>query len=89
MTPEKFLEIFEDEEEGGSLLGKLNDDNAFVGLSLIRKYLPTKGIEGAGHDIIYSVDIDELINAEITEKDVHTLNKLNWTITDGYLACFV
>lgn len=89
MNVEKFEEIFNDEKEGGSLLRDLNDDNAFIGLELIRKYMPKAGVEGAGHDVIYSVDIEDLIDAGITEEDVRYLNKINWTIEDGYLCCFV
>jgi hypothetical protein len=68
-----------------------NDDNAFLGLQIIRKYLPTKGIEGADHDIIWSVDVDELCAAGITEEDVETLRDLNWMIDTehGCLACYV
>ena len=60
------------------------------GLLIIQKYTPNKGIEGADHDIIYSVDIDELIAAEITEEDAIKLRSLNWMVSDNsYMACFV
>ena len=82
--------IFEEimSKDGRSDLSR--DDNAFLGLQIIRKYCPTKGIEGADHDIIYSVGVDELIEAGITEEDAHKLRELNWMVQDGeYLASFV
>lgn len=87
ITEERFREIMEDEDVDFNC----DDDNAFLGLAIIRKYLPKSGIEGADHDIIYSVDVDEIIEAGITEDDAIALNKLNWMIDesgDG-LACYV
>jgi hypothetical protein len=45
----------------------------------------------AEHDIIYSVDIDEIIEAGITEKDATDLMLLNWGIDvdNDCLYCFV
>ncbi len=85
ITLEKFQEIF----EGDSCLEKYHDDNAILGLNIIRKYMPTKGIEGADHDIIYSVLVDEIIESGITEEDVRELRNLNWMIESHGLACFV
>ena len=66
-------------------------DNAFQGLKIIEKYMPGKElICGAGHDVIWSVGVDELIEAGITVEDVRALAKLNWMTEHGeYLACFV
>jgi len=64
-------------------------DNAIAGLQIIIKYLPKSGIEGADHDIIYSCDVEELVEAGITEEDTRQLREWNWMIQDGYLACFV
>ena len=78
-------------EEGGQKLGKLKDDNAFLGLQIIRKYLPTGGIEGADHDVIYSVGVEELIEAGITVEDAIELRDINWMIDADAecLACYV
>ena len=90
MNREQFEKIMNDDDNGGSKLGTIKDDNAFLGLQIIRKYLPQSGIEGADHDIIWSVDVDKLINAGITEKDAIELRALNWMIEGyGYMACFV
>lgn len=85
MNREKFIEIMLDEDIKVSWEGC----NVFLGLEIIRKYLPKSGIEGASHDIVYSVDIDEIIEAGITEEDVRKLRSLNWLTEDEYLACFV
>jgi hypothetical protein len=87
MTRERFEEIM----DGDSKLGDYDDDNAFLGLQIIRKYIPKKGIEGAEHNIIYSIDVDRLLEAGIAEEDAIELRNLNWMIDeDGdCLACFV
>ena len=87
ITEERFLEIMNDESTQTNFP---EGDNALMGLNIIAKYLPNKGIEGADHDVIYSVDIDEIVNAGITEEDTKKLKEINWGIEDGsYLSCFV
>ena len=62
----------------------------YYGLTIIRKYLPEQGIEGADYDVIYSVDIDGLIKAGITTEDVKNLAGTGWFIQDDeYLAHLV
>ena len=85
MTEERFQELM----EGDSALNEYEQDNALLGLNLIAKYFPNKGIGGADHDIIYSVSEDEIIAAGITEEDVIELRRMNWIIDQDYLACFV
>lgn len=75
--------------DGDSKLGNYDDDNAFLGLQIIRKYMPKKGISGADHDVIYSVDVGELLEAGLTERDAEELRNLNWMIEENCLACFV
>lgn len=83
MNREKFIEIMNKEDQ------EWTGDNAFQGLQIISKYTD-KLICGASHDVIWSADIDDLIEKGITEKDVEELCRLNWMIEDGeYLACFV
>jgi hypothetical protein len=85
MTKEKFIEIMKDDMDCD-----WEGCNVFSGLKIITKYCPKRGIEGAEHDMIYSVSIEELIDAGIIEEDVIELKKLNWMVEEGeYLACFV
>ncbi|MDY6857566.1 MAG: hypothetical protein SWO11_23255 [Thermodesulfobacteriota bacterium] len=70
--------------------GNWEGDNALQGLKIIEKYLPGRGIDGADRGIIYSVGVDELIDAGITIEDVAELCCLDWFIEDNaYLACYV
>ena len=83
MTEERFIELM----DGDS--GKWEGDNAYQGLQIIAKYTDNL-IQGAGHDVIWSEDIETLIEKGITEEDVKELRRLNWMIEDeSYLACFV
>lgn len=86
MTEERFLEIME-----SNIADIPEECNVFLGLKIITKYCPKDGIEGASHDVVFSVSVDKLLKAGITEDDVIELRKLNWMI-DEYnegLACFV
>ncbi len=88
MDREEIEKIFEESES------KWKGDNAFQGLQIISKYFDPKKKEilcAAEHDVIYSVDIDDILKAGITKEDAETLAKLNWMIEDEFdcLACFV
>ena len=83
ITREEFELIFKEIESNWE------GDNAFQGLQILSKYTDNL-IQGADHDIIYSLDIDELIELGVTKEDVTKLVKLNWHISNGeYLSCFV
>jgi hypothetical protein len=82
-TLERFEEIFDNTESDHKRQSKI-----FKGLEIIRKYLPDADIEAAEHDIIYAADVDELIEAGITEDDVKELAKLTWHIDEDALAHF-
>jgi hypothetical protein len=84
-------EQFEKIMNGESDLNAYEEDNALLGLKIIAKYLPRHGIEGAENDTIYSVSVDKLLKAGLTETDAIELNKLNWMIDErrDCLACFV
>lgn len=88
MTEERFREIMNDDDIKTEFP---IEDNALAGLNIIAKYLPLEGICGADHDVIYSVDVDEIVNAGITEEDALTLRIINWHIDEDCdcLACFV
>jgi len=66
-------------------------DSALQGLKIISGYFPNRTVlEGADHDIIYSVDAEDLIEAGLTEEHAIELSKLNWMIYDDYcMACYV
>jgi hypothetical protein len=83
MTKQRFIELMGEES------GSWNGDNAFKGLLIIKKYTENV-LQGAGHDEIWSEDIDKLIENGITEEDVKELRRLNWMVNDNdCLACFV
>ena len=87
ISHDKFKAIL-DEDYGYD--DKLVGDYVLRGLKIIEGYLPNKTlIEGADHDILYSVDIEDLIDAGITEGDVVMLGKFGWHVSDDYLAHFV
>ncbi len=88
ITRERFMEIMED-EDSKTVFPKIN--NALMGLNIIAKYIPTAGVSGASHDVIYSVSVEDIINAGITEEDALTLRRINWMIDEDWdsLACFV
>lgn len=87
MTEEQFQTIFKDTN------ADWQGDNAFQGLMIISKYIsPAKKtlIVAAGHDIIHSVYVKDLLEAGLTEEDAVSLRKLNWMITEyDSLACFI
>lgn len=92
MTREEFIEIMDADREYGpnSVFSNLSVDSTLAGLNVIAKYLPSKGVEGADHDIIYACDIDELVEAGITRDDALYLRQLSWMLQDDeYLACSV
>ena len=53
-------------------------DNAYMGLAILAKY-SYYVLQGADHDIIYSIDIDDIID-KITEDDAIQLAKYGWFI---------
>jgi len=91
MEREELDLIFEDKN------AKWEGDNAMQGLEILRKYLkpdkPQRLIQGANHDVIYSLDIDEVLEAGLTTEDAEKLASLNWMLGDSYwtesFACFV
>jgi len=84
MDIEDVEKIFEETD------AKWEGNNTTKGLAIINSFLPDSGIEGADHDIIYSCNIQELIDAGATKEDFEKLAKLNWMVQDSeYLACFV
>ncbi len=88
ITRERFVEIFNQN------FASWEGDNALQGLLIIAKYFNYKEkdcLVDAGHEIIYSVSVDDIIEAGITEEDANKLKELNWMIDSEHdsLACFV
>lgn len=62
------------------------------GLLIISNYIGEKRlIEAAEHDMIYSVELQELLDAGIRETDIEELRNLGWHVNDEFdcLAKFV
>ena len=100
MDEERFEEIFDEVDEiknffsdyKGLEFTEVRADNCWLGLVIIAKYMdPNENtlLCGAEHDKIWSVGIDDLCEAGITEEDVTLLAKYNWCTEDGSLMCFV
>jgi hypothetical protein len=87
MTVDEIKEIFSNTK---SDLSSVEGDNAFLGLCILNKYKP-KGclITGTDYDKILSLDLEELSEIGISEEDVRALRKLNWSIDNEGLYCFV
>ena len=88
MTTEDIQKIFEETDSAWE------GDNFVQGVQILLKYFDpkkTRIIGGADHDIVYSVDIEELIKAKVTEEDIRAIAMLNWSFDEEYdcLSCFV
>jgi len=81
MQRDRLEEIFDSTESDW------DGDNAYQGLQILSKYTSNL-IQGAGHDQIFSTNVDDVID-ELTEEDAIALAKLNWHIKDDSFACFV
>ena len=84
----RLVEIMSDDDIGGSKLHE-DGDNALKGLLIIDKYMPGVGITWADRGVIYSADVDDLINAGISEDDAVELRSQNWMIEHGKMSVFV
>jgi len=85
MNEEQFSAILDDDK-----FVMTEGDDALNGLQIIAKYFPNKTVlQGADHDIIYSVYVSEIIEAGITEEDTLELRLLGWHIEDESLVKFV
>jgi hypothetical protein len=82
MTLERLEEIFEETQS------KWEGDNAFQGLQILAKYTEKNVICAAEHDIIYSINAEDVIEI-LSEEDAIKLAQLNWMLEDDYFACYV
>lgn len=88
LTKEELQQIWEEADS------KWDGDNALQGLDILRKYfdpMKTNLIQGADHDVIWSVNIDEALENGLTREDATKLALLNWSLDeDGdCFSCFV
>lgn len=86
MTREELEKVFENEET------KWEGDNAFQGLVILSKYAKKNDtLIGTGHEVIYSLDIDEALKNGLTKEDADKLRLLNWMLDSecDCFACFV
>lgn len=74
ITEKEFYELMHGKSDPN-----LCEDNVFEGLKIIAKYTKSV-ISGADHDVIYSEDINVLIEAGITQEDIKKLCILGWMI---------
>ena len=88
-------EIYERKEEIKKIfndvtsdLSNVDGDNAYLGLVILSKYSKNL-IQCAEHDKIYSLGLEEAIEANITDDDITELAKMNWMINEDSFACFV
>ena len=79
MKSEDFYKLFSDEDYCNM---DSNGDATFRGLVIISNYIDTSKnrIIQSGHDVVYSSDISELIEAGISEEDANKLKEDNWFI---------
>jgi hypothetical protein len=85
MNYDQVEEIFQDESIKRDL-----PFSVFLGLEILRKYIPNADIAAAAHDIIYcSVDVEQACNAGITKEDIINLRRMNWIIDEDCFAKFV
>jgi hypothetical protein len=67
-------------------------DNAYQGLQIIAKYFDPSVkdiITHANHDEIFSVGIQDALEAGMTDEDVQELARLNWSEDQERFHCFV
>lgn len=81
MELERFIQIFEETERISRL--DSSEDQVLTGLNIIAKYCNKPVINAAEHDIIYSVDVDDIIET-ITEEDATKLRQLGFGIDSEF-----
>lgn len=87
MTEEELINIFEEDIPYDPTMRPIVD-TVFEGLKILHRYMPNKTlIQGADHDVIYSVSVSDMVEAGVTEADAKYLRLLNWVVCEGeYLA---
>jgi len=81
MTEKQLREIM-DNDSSMSMKKYEDVDRALEGFKILAKYSPKHVVQGAGHDIVWSLDIIDAIKFGITEEDAKTLCEMNWFIDD-------
>jgi len=83
MDKELFIELMDKCDFGFD-----SSRGTYRGLTLMGKYIPTVDVDAAEHDKIYaSCEVDQLLEAGITEEDTIILSGLGWMTDDSdYIA---
>ena len=83
MKQEEFEKIFQE------TIAVEQTNGFFKGLQIIYKYIKDRKdiITGSEHDVVYSVDVDDLLNDDISIEDTIELAKLGWLVDveEGWL----
>lgn len=83
------LDIFDFKKIINEYDDKMESNGCLKGLNLMYKYTG-KYIHGADHDIIYGVDVVELIENNISKEDIILLASYGWTVSeDDYMQRYV
>ena len=86
MNIEEVLKLFEEDTPSIHSEG----DVTLEGLNILAKYTKGTVLCGAEHDKIYSVDVDEVLEAGITDEELIRLRGLGFMIDDSsYFSSFV
>lgn len=62
-------------------INNISKSPILIGLNIVEKYIPGSEI-CAEHDIIYSADIDDILDDGLTKDDAIELRKQNWMIDE-------
>lgn len=85
MTREELEELFESDYESDNTV----PSRILAGIEILKKYDPDVDIEAAEHDIIYTIDVDSVLDAGLTKEDAEQLHKYGWMIEEDCFAHYV
>ena len=77
---EAVTEILTSDEDNSDYSG----DEILDGLKIISKYTKRSTIQGAEHDMLYSISLDDLLESDtkINLRDIDNLKRMNWFLGD-------
>jgi hypothetical protein len=89
MNRERLIEIMSNDDGDISAM-RACKCTATEGLNILSKYTDKSVLTGANHDVIFSIDIDDALEAGLTEVEAIRLREINWMLEDeDFFACFV
>ena len=72
-----------EDDDNDSVVGGRAGCAVYLGLKIMSKYMGTADlIVAADHDIVYSVELQELLDGGITESDIIQLRKQGWHVSE-------